>query len=115
MSSLTKNRHLPTKKFFFKCRLERIAASFDTLTRSVGLTGPEKFRHKATCVSVFFSRKSPKAARRQSVNTYSRVKAENKGKTLYQVWPNWQLFEPLDAALGVFRTLEYLFFISHAE
>jgi len=33
--------------------------SFDT-SRSVALTGLEKFPHKAMCVSVFFSWKSPK-------------------------------------------------------
>jgi len=32
----------------------RLAASFETLTGSVALTGPVKIPHKATCVSVFF-------------------------------------------------------------
>jgi len=47
----------------------RLAVSFKLLTGSVALTGQEKFPHKATCVSVFFSQTSPKAAGRQSVNT----------------------------------------------
>jgi len=42
----------------------RLATSFELLTGSVALTGPEKFLRKTTCVSVFFSRKSPKPARR---------------------------------------------------
>jgi len=29
--------------------------NFDTLTRSVALTGPEKFLRKAMCICVFFS------------------------------------------------------------
>jgi len=41
----------------------RLATSFDASTRSVILTGAEKFPHKATCVSAFFW-KSPKAAGR---------------------------------------------------
>jgi len=45
----------------------RLAASFDTSTKSVALVGPEKFPRKATCVVVFFFQKSPKAAGRQSV------------------------------------------------
>jgi len=46
----------------------RLSTYFGTFTGSVALTGPEKFPRKATCVSVFFSGKSPKAAGRQSVN-----------------------------------------------
>jgi len=46
----------------------RFAASFELLTRSAALTGPENFPHKATCVSVLFSRKSPKLARHLSVD-----------------------------------------------
>jgi len=46
----------------------RLAASFETFSGSVPLTGPEKFPRKATCVSVFLSWKSPKVAGRQSVN-----------------------------------------------
>ena len=38
-----------------------------TSTRSVALTSREKFSRKATCVSVFFFRKSPKAPGCQSV------------------------------------------------
>jgi len=40
----------------------RLAAFFDTLTRPVALTDQEKFPHKPTCVSVFFS-KIPKSGR----------------------------------------------------
>jgi len=32
----------------------RLAASFELLTGSVALTGPEKFPRKATCDPVFF-------------------------------------------------------------
>jgi len=46
----------------------RLAASFEPFTKSVALPRPEKFPQKATCLSVFFSRKSPRAARSQSVN-----------------------------------------------
>ena len=67
MTSLTKNPHLPTKKNFFRVQASRLAESFELLTRSVALTGPEKFLRKATCVSVFFL-KSLISARRQSVN-----------------------------------------------
>jgi len=45
----------------------RLAASLETFTGSVEHTGPEKFPRKATCVSAFFLRKSPKAAGRQRV------------------------------------------------
>jgi len=63
---LTKNQHTPSKKFFW-VQATWLAVSFQTLTRSVALTGTEKFLHKATCVSLFFSQKSPKAAGCQSV------------------------------------------------
>jgi len=55
-------------KNFFWVQTRRLATSFDTSTRSVELTGPEKFLHETTCISVFFW-KSPQAARCQSVNT----------------------------------------------
>jgi len=45
----------------------RLAVSFEPFTRSVALTRLEKFPHKVTCFSVFFSQKSLKPARRQSV------------------------------------------------
>jgi len=50
MTSLTKNLHPPTKKFFFQCKLQALPR---LLAGSVALTGPEKFPRKATCVSVF--------------------------------------------------------------
>jgi len=59
----------PQPKNFFRVQATRLAASFEPFTRSVALTGPEKFLRKATCVLVFFSRKSPKAAGCQSVKT----------------------------------------------
>jgi len=49
----------------------RLATSFEPFTRSVALTRLEKSPHKATCVSVLFSRKSPKPAGRQSVKHLS--------------------------------------------
>jgi len=45
----------------------RLATSFEILTGSVALTGLEKFSCKATCVLVFFLRKSPRAPGRLSV------------------------------------------------
>jgi len=53
MTSLTKNLPLQAKNFF-RVQTKRLAASFETLTGLVALTGPEKFPRKATCVSVFF-------------------------------------------------------------
>ena len=54
MTSLTKNPY-PQPKNFFRVETRRLAASLDALSRSVALTEREKFPHKATCVSVFFS------------------------------------------------------------
>jgi len=68
MTSLTKNPHQPTKTFF-QVQATRLVAFFETLTRSVAYTRPEKFPCKATCISVFFSQKSPKSAGCESVNT----------------------------------------------
>jgi len=48
-----------------------LAASFELLTGSVAFAGLEKFPHEATCISVFFSLKSPISARRQSVIFFS--------------------------------------------
>ena len=62
-----KKSAFPKQKIFFQVQAARLAASFETLTGSVALTGPEKFPHKATCVPVFFPWKSPKVAGRQSV------------------------------------------------
>ena len=64
--SLTKNPHTPTKKFFFECKLEDLSLLLSLLPGL--LRWAEKFPHKATCISVFFSRKFPKMARHQSVN-----------------------------------------------
>jgi len=50
----------------------RLAACFQLFTGSVALTKVEKFPRNATCVSVFSSQKSPRAARHQSVNTIIR-------------------------------------------
>jgi len=70
MTSLTKKLHPTGKKFFFRVQATRLAVSFQLLTGSVALTGPEKFPRKTTCVSVFFSRKSLKVTGRQSVKIY---------------------------------------------
>jgi len=45
----------------------RLATPIETLTGSVALTRAEKFQAKPHAFQCFFSRKSPKAARRQSV------------------------------------------------
>jgi len=66
MTSLTKTRN-PQAKIFFRVQSRRLATSFETFTRSVEHTGPEKFLRKATCVQAFFFWKSPKAAGRQRV------------------------------------------------
>ena len=49
----------------------RLAASFELLTGSVAFTRLEKFPRKATCVSVFFSRKSAVLVGHQSVKQCS--------------------------------------------
>jgi len=54
MTSLTKNLQ-PQAKNFFQVQTRRLAASFETFTRYVEHTGPEKFPRKATCVKGFFS------------------------------------------------------------
>ena len=51
----------------FRVHSRRLAASFDTSTRSVICTGAEIFPCKATCVSVYFFQKSPFSAGCQSV------------------------------------------------
>jgi len=63
MTSLTKILTPQAKHFVFSPSYK----TFETLTGSVALTGPEKFPRKAMCVSVFFSQKSTKAAGCQSV------------------------------------------------
>jgi len=60
--------HIPLPKNFFWVQATRLAASFETLTRSVAYARPHKFPCKATCVSAFFSQKFPKAAGCKSVN-----------------------------------------------
>jgi len=67
-TSLTKNPYSPSKKLFFECRLEDLPCLFETFTRFVEHTRPEKFPYKPTCVQTFFFWKSPKAARCQRVN-----------------------------------------------
>jgi len=56
VTSLTKKQHTTKQKIF-------LAASFETFTRSVEHTGPEKFLRKATCIQVFFFPKIPKTSR----------------------------------------------------
>jgi len=41
---------------FFQVQTTRLAASFELLTGSVALIGPEKFRRKAVCNPAVFSR-----------------------------------------------------------
>ena len=54
MTSLTTNPH-PQQKFFFRVQTIRLAASFDTLARSVTRTGLEIFPREAMCsLPVFF-------------------------------------------------------------
>jgi len=53
----------PNRSLYFRIR--------GSLSLTSELIGPEKFPHKATCISVAFSRKSPKATGRQSVNAFS--------------------------------------------
>ena len=66
MTSLTKNPHPPSKKIFFKCRLEDFLR---LLTLRPGLWLVQKRRNSRTKPRAFrqFFRKSPKAAGRQSV------------------------------------------------
>ena len=53
MTSLTKNPQPPTKKYF-QVETTRLAASFDTSTRSIIRTGVEIFPRKATCDPAVF-------------------------------------------------------------
>ena len=46
----------PQPKKFFQVQTTRLAKFFELLTRSVALTGPEKFLHKATCNPAVFAR-----------------------------------------------------------
>ena len=57
MTSVTINLHPPSKKVFFECRLEDlpIATSFETFTRSVEHTRPEKFPRSHVHLGDFFS------------------------------------------------------------
>jgi len=49
-----KKTHIPQPKIFFLVQTKRLAASFDTSTRSVTRTGAEKFPRKATCDPAVF-------------------------------------------------------------
>jgi len=44
----------PNQKIFFRVQTTRLAESFELLTRSVVLTGPEKFPHKAARYPAIF-------------------------------------------------------------
>jgi len=44
------------QKMFFEVQATRLAESFQLLTGSVALTGPEKFQRKAMCNPAVFSR-----------------------------------------------------------
>jgi len=54
MTSLTKNPHLPTNKFFLGVQTKRLAASFDALTRSVALASGEIAAKSHVRFGVFF-------------------------------------------------------------
>ena len=45
----------PNQKIFFRVQTTRLAESFELLTGSVVLTGPEKFPHKAMCDPAVFA------------------------------------------------------------
>jgi len=45
---------LPKQKNFFRVQTRRLAASFETFTRSVEHTGPEKFHAKPPAFTRFF-------------------------------------------------------------
>ena len=66
MTSLTKNPHIPSKKFFFECRLEDLPRLLRLLLCLQSILDRRNSR-KATAFRRFFSRKSPKAAGRQRV------------------------------------------------
>ena len=53
MTSITKNLH-PSSKKFFHDKTRRLAMPFEHFTGSVVLTGPDKILRKAMCV--FFSK-----------------------------------------------------------
>ena len=55
MTSLTNNLH-PQQTNFFSLQTTRLSKSFELLTRSVALTGPEKFPRKTTCDPVVLAR-----------------------------------------------------------
>ena len=55
MMSLKKKPVHPTKKFF-QLQTTRLAESFELLTGSVALTGPEKLLCQATCDPADFAR-----------------------------------------------------------
>jgi len=50
----SQNTRIPQPKNFFRVQTTRLAASFDTSTRSVTLTGPEIFPRKAMCDPAVF-------------------------------------------------------------
>jgi len=52
----SQKKHTPNQKNLFRVQTTRLAASFDTSTRSVTLTGTEIFPRKATCdPAVYFA------------------------------------------------------------
>jgi len=72
MTSLTKIC-TPQAKNFFQVRTRRLAMSFEPLTRSVTLTEPEKFLHKATRNLVVLAREFPISAKCESVKNHSKI------------------------------------------
>jgi len=76
MTSLTKYPHPANQKNFFQVQTRRLAASFDTATRSIALTKREKFPCKATCVSVFFFENPQKRPDAQVLIIYTDIHIE---------------------------------------
>jgi len=64
LKNSSQKTRIPKQKKFFRAQTRRLATSFETFTKSVEHTRPEKFRRKATS---FFFQKSPKPSGRQRV------------------------------------------------
>jgi len=70
MTSLLKI-HTPQPKNIFRVQIRTLAVSFETLTGSVAITGPEKFLRKATCDPVVLAREFLISAGRKNVNMFA--------------------------------------------
>ena len=67
MTSLTKNSHPPSKKFFFECRLEDLPRLLRLLPGLQSIPDWRKSRAKPHAFRHFFFRKSPNPSGRQRV------------------------------------------------